>query len=276
MSIQDSLSFNTPNAGGNVLIVNGASSASTNNLTKLLQDAGFKTTVASSLPTDITGFSEIWDTRYDAAISSPEVTKYLSYLKVGGDLFLIGENSGFATRNNSIIDFISQAGGGQLNFVALSNASQSVLAPYDNPNPIAGGNVGYAAPGGFSGSGNGKFITIDTSNNGTAVAFDQGDLKNAPQGELKVILDINFTEALYDQPDSQNFLKNLIQSNETPRKFTYDPTFNQLTSMTDELGHQTLYQIDPNNGNLLSLTQVVGAVGGNDDLITQFTYTNNG
>ncbi|MFM6725754.1 MAG: RHS repeat domain-containing protein, partial [Dolichospermum sp.] len=60
------------------------------------------------------------------------------------------------------------------------------------------------------------------------------------------------------------------------KSFTYDPTFNQLTSMTDELGHQTLYQIDPNNGNRLSFTQVVGAVGGNDDLVTQFTYTNNG
>ncbi|BAZ82652.1 hypothetical protein NIES73_39350 [Sphaerospermopsis kisseleviana NIES-73] len=50
-----------------------------------------------------------------------------------------------------------------------------------------------------------------------------------------------------------------------------NPKFNKLTSMTDELGHQTLYQIDPNNGNLLSLTQVVGEVGGNDDIITQFT-----
>ena len=136
--------------------------------------------------------------------------------------------------------------------------------------------VGYAAPGGFSGSGNGKFVTIDTSRNGTAVAFDQGDLKNAPLGELKAILDINFTEALFDQPDSQNFLKNLIQSNATPRKFTYDSKFNQLTSKTDELGHQTLYQIDPNNGNLLSLTQVVGAVGGDDDLVTKFTYTDKG
>ena len=279
LTIQDSLSFSTKNAGGNVLIVNGASSASTDNLTNLLQEAGFKTTVASSLPTDITGFSEIWDTRYDAEISNPEVTQYLSFLNVGGDLFLIGENNSFPTRNNSIIDFINQAGGGQLNFVALpfsDNVSQTVLAPYDNPNTIADGNVGYNAPGGFSGSGNGKFITIDTSNNGTAVAFDQGDLKNAPQGELKVILDINFTEALYDQPDSQNLLRNLIQSNATPRKFTYDSKFNQLTSKTDELGHQTLYQIDPNNGNLLSLTQVVGAVGGDDDLVTKFTYTDKG
>lgn len=60
------------------------------------------------------------------------------------------------------------------------------------------------------------------------------------------------------------------------RRYTYDPKFNQLTSKTDELGHQTLYQIDPKNGNLLSLTQVVGAVGGDDDLVTKFTYTDKG
>jgi YD repeat-containing protein len=61
-----------------------------------------------------------------------------------------------------------------------------------------------------------------------------------------------------------------------PRLYTYDSTFNQISSYTDELGRQTLYEIDPNNGNVLSTTQVVGEVGGNDDLVTQFTYTDNG
>jgi RHS repeat-associated protein len=46
--------------------------------------------------------------------------------------------------------------------------------------------------------------------------------------------------------------------------------------MTDELGRQTLYEIDPNNGNTLSVTQVIGEVGGTDDLITRFTYTSQG
>ncbi len=60
------------------------------------------------------------------------------------------------------------------------------------------------------------------------------------------------------------------------RYYTYDPVFNQLTSMTDELGRQMLYEIDPNNGNVLAMTQVVGEVGGSDDLVTQFTYTSLG
>ena len=60
------------------------------------------------------------------------------------------------------------------------------------------------------------------------------------------------------------------------QSFTYDSVFNQLTSITDELGRQTLFDIDSNNGNILSTTQVVGEVGGDDDIVTQFTYTANG
>jgi RHS repeat-associated protein len=60
------------------------------------------------------------------------------------------------------------------------------------------------------------------------------------------------------------------------RSFTYDSTFNQVSSFTDELGRQTLYEIDPDNGNVLSVTQVFGEVGGDDDIVTNFTYTTNG
>ncbi len=60
------------------------------------------------------------------------------------------------------------------------------------------------------------------------------------------------------------------------RSFTYDATFNQLTSVTDELGHQTLYQLDPANGNVLTITHVVGAVGGGDDQVIRTTYTAHG
>jgi RHS repeat-associated protein len=60
------------------------------------------------------------------------------------------------------------------------------------------------------------------------------------------------------------------------QRFTYDPKFNQLTSSIDELGHQIFNEIDPNNGNILSTTQVVGIRGGSDDLVTRYTYTPRG
>ena len=60
------------------------------------------------------------------------------------------------------------------------------------------------------------------------------------------------------------------------RRYTYDSTFNQVTSETDELGRTTLYEIDPNNGNMLSTTRVVGEIGGDDDVVTSYTYTTSG
>ncbi len=62
----------------------------------------------------------------------------------------------------------------------------------------------------------------------------------------------------------------------TERRFTYDSVFNQVTSIVDELGRQTLFEIDPNNGNVLSVRKVVGAVGGSDDEVTRYTYTTQG
>jgi RHS repeat-associated protein len=62
------------------------------------------------------------------------------------------------------------------------------------------------------------------------------------------------------------------------RVSTYDGTFSQVTSSTDELGRQTRFEIDPTNGNRLSTRQIVGqhdslANAENDDLLTRFTYT---
>jgi RHS repeat-associated protein len=62
------------------------------------------------------------------------------------------------------------------------------------------------------------------------------------------------------------------------RRNTYDPMFNQLTSVTDELGRQTLYGLDPANGNRLSMTRVVGKTdsffnGETDDVVWGYTYT---
>ncbi len=61
--------------------------------------------------------------------------------------------------------------------------------------------------------------------------------------------------------------------------FQYDATFSQLTQHTDPLGHVTLYDIDPANGNVRSVTRVIGqtdpAGGETNDLKTILTYTPN-
>ena len=133
----------------------------------------------------------------------------MSFLQSGGELFAIGENGNFSTRNNSLLSFINQAGGGTLNFT-IPNSTQQISDIFTTPNTIPDGNVTYPNPGGVAGSGNGQFITFDGSGNSTAVIFNEGDLTNALTGKLVAVFDINFFQGIYDQPDSQNLLKNLI------------------------------------------------------------------
>ncbi|MFM6623174.1 MAG: hypothetical protein ACKPHZ_15915, partial [Dolichospermum sp.] len=268
LSIQDSLAFISPS--GNALIIsNGLNTDGTPFIKGLLEEAGIATTIVNTAPNTLTGFTQVIDNRVDNAypLSEADQALYLGFLRGGGDLLLVGENNNFATRNNSILNLIQLAGGGSLNFVEPAFV-QKVLSPFNSPNLISDGNVTYGgvATGGVTNPGTGQFVTVDNANRGSTLYFDDNDLPNALGGKLTVMFDTNFFLTTNDVTDNQNLIKNIIGFERTPRRYTYDPTFNQLTSMTDELGHQTLYQIDPNNGNLLSLTQVVGAVGGNDDL----------
>lgn len=64
------------------------------------------------------------------------------------------------------------------------------------------------------------------------------------------------------------------------RTFTYDFFTSQVTSITDELGRQTLFNLERNTGNVNTMTEVVGQLdsesGETDDVITQFTYVRGG
>ena len=285
LTIEDSLTL-ANNAGGNALIINGAEASSepelslntTNTIDSLLLDSGFETTIANDIPNNISEYEQVWDLRFDnsSAISEAQQEQYLNFLKTGGNLFVIGENSVFKERNNSVLNLIKNAGGGQLNSV-LPSSSQQVLSPFDSPNPIAD-NITFRAPGGVLNAGTGQLIAVDNSDRGVGVAFTKGSLGNAAAGELTAIFDISFIEDADNNPDIQNLLDNLtqIENSSATQSYAYDPIFNQVTSYTDELGRLTLNDVDPNNGNILSTTRVVGSVGGEDDLITSYTYTDAG
>ncbi|MCB9940713.1 MAG: hypothetical protein H6823_20945 [Planctomycetaceae bacterium] len=59
-------------------------------------------------------------------------------------------------------------------------------------------------------------------------------------------------------------------------EYTYDSTYSQVTSITDEQGRKTLFDVDPVNGNVRSATRVIGQPGGSDDLVMAMTYTASG
>ena len=65
-------------------------------------------------------------------------------------------------------------------------------------------------------------------------------------------------------------------TNQSVRRYEYDPEFSQLSRSIDEEGRQIVYGIDPINGNTISVTQVIGAVGGGDDIVSTYTYTSQG
>jgi hypothetical protein len=204
-------------ADAQVLIINGASGTSepsttaaiTTNLTNLFNAIGVNPTVVDGVPASLAGFSQVWDIRFsnNFALGATDQSLYLGFLQGGGGMFVMGENSNFMTRNNSVLALISAAGGGNLGFV-VPTQTQTVHAPFNQPNPVS--QVTYAAAGGVDGTGTGQWITSNAAGTqGSGVAFGVGTLANAQLGALTTIFDVNFMMNTYG-PDVQNLTKNLV------------------------------------------------------------------
>jgi hypothetical protein len=203
-------------SAGTILIINGSSTTSetgttasiTTQLTNLHTAVGNVVTVVDSVPVDISSYSQVWDIRFfnAAPITAPVQTQYLNYLAGGGGMFVMGENAGFMTRNNSVLALIAAAGGGNLSFVTPAS-TQTVFAPFDGPNAVT--DVTYLAPGGVNGFGTGQWITAN-GGSGTGVAWAKGTLANAQAGALTTIFDVNFMQ-LEANEGSQALTRNLIQ-----------------------------------------------------------------
>ena len=165
-------------------------------------------TVFDGVPADLSSFAQVWDIRFSnaGAIGSDERTQYVSYLNAGGGMFVMGENSGFMTRNNSIFSLVMQAGGGELTF-SLPSQPQTVFAPFDGPNAVS--SISFAAPGGVNSNGTGEWITQGANGSGSGVAFSVGDLENAMTGALTLIFDVNFMQTNAG-PAEQALTSNLI------------------------------------------------------------------
>src|SRR3546814_1895992 len=71
----------------------------------------------------------------------------LDYMEASGSLFLLGEHSGFAARNQSVIDVIAAAGGGDVPLPAGSIGTQYVTATFNGANLIVDDlNTGFYVP----------------------------------------------------------------------------------------------------------------------------------
>jgi len=202
---------------GPILIVSGISTTSevgttnavVNNLQALHLAVGNTVTVADGLPVSLAGYSQVWDVRFNTGLDASASSEYGSFLGAGGGLFLMGENGGFMSRNNSILALINSLGGGSLGFNACYDGMEKVYAPFTGPNAVA--NVNYASSGCFNGRGTGNWITSRNDGSvGAGIAFGVGSLSGASKGALTTILDVNFMMNQHDLPNSQNLTKNLI------------------------------------------------------------------
>jgi len=71
----------------------------------------------------------------------------------------------------------------------------------------------------------------------------------------------------------------MVYADGSEEHWTYESTFNRMTSHTDQLGRLTTYKINETNGNLEKIRRVVGTAEAwtatvTDDLVYSFTYTN--
>jgi hypothetical protein len=181
------------------------------NLTAKLTEAGYSATANVGIPGgSLADYKQIWDVRFNIAtpLSPADMTAYLDYLIAGGSLFLMGENVGFAVRNNSLITFVQNVGGGTLTIAVPSSNTQTVRPPFTGPNPLATVTFGVGGAA-TTPPGRGTFATVDPSSRGISVAFSPGQLGNAPSGALILVFDVNFL-ALTADANSQTFTKNLI------------------------------------------------------------------
>lgn len=174
-------------------------------------------TVSTPVPTNLTGYRQIWDIRFQSALISSETTNYSSYLSGGGSLFLLGESQGCClARDNSIASLVSGLGGGT---VTLSNSgslnNQTVFAPFTGPTAIT--SVQYAAVGGFTALGAGLPISKDSNNISGAAYWPLGSLSGASTGTVISALDVNIIFGSTAQPD---FIDNLISYLNNPTSLT--------------------------------------------------------
>jgi hypothetical protein len=180
------------------------------NLTTGLTSAGYTVSTNVGVPSgSLSGYGQIWDIRFNITtpISASDRSAYVTYLAGGGSLFVMGENTGFVARNDSIVALIQAAGGPTLTVTNPIN-NQTVVYPFTGPTSV--NTITFLAGAGVALTpSSGVFATKDTNGAGIAIVFPQGWLANAYAGALIVVFDVNFMDISADA-DSHALMNNMI------------------------------------------------------------------
>ena len=179
------------------------------NMSGKLTTAGYTVSTSVGVPGgSLAANHQIWDIRFNntTPLSAGDITAYVTYLAGGGSLFVMGENVGFLTRDNSIASLIQTAGGGTISIVTPSNA-ETVQSPFTGPTSVA--SITFLAAAGTAAAGSLSFIAKDANNIGAGILYGPGALSNAHAGSLLIVFDVNFLQASADA-NSQALSNNMI------------------------------------------------------------------
>jgi len=179
------LSLSTAAWADDVLIVGEYGDAG-DNIKAELEAAGHTATEVSSLPADISNIDQIWDLRINDAISTADQEAYDTFLQNSGYLYLAGENSSFATRNNSISSFTSTLGGGTVSVGGYPSNAQDGNDSYFSSDTT----VDFIAAATITNDGGtGRVLASDSSGNPTAMIWigNAGDFSSEYNGTVVVI-----------------------------------------------------------------------------------------
>lgn len=190
-----------------LIVLTGENAGELNNVRVREEAAGFTVTTmgtyADFLNESLAKYAHIWDLGYNTVIPPLVQAKYIDYLQNGGAAFMMGENSGFQSRNDSVCSLIGAAGGGVVTTGGNAGIITVPIVPeflLVNSTP----SVTFNAPAGFTARGTGTAITTGLT---CAVMWKTRSLSNCVKGALVMILDVNFLQTAYLQSD---FVHNLI------------------------------------------------------------------
>jgi hypothetical protein len=140
-------------------------------------------------------FDQVWDLRYNAAISTAEAAVYSNYLAAGGRMYLSGERIAFADRDTSLVNLVSTIGGGNLVLTStdFGFGTESITPAGQVVNqPVAFNQVKFNSAGTVSSTGSGFLVTQipNRPGVGSLIGWDFGSLAKEPNARLLVGFDI--------------------------------------------------------------------------------------